>query len=81
MKSYALFQQYIWLVNTIHKYKRLTFDEINRYLLDSDMSDGVPIARSTFNRHRDAILDIPRGDTGACECLYLNEELIYGIKS
>ena len=58
MKSYALFQQYIWLVNTIHKYKRLTFDEINRYWLESDMSEGVPIARSTFNRHRDAILDM-----------------------
>ena len=58
MKSYALFQQYIWLVNTIHKYKRLTFDEINRYWLKSDMSEGVPIARSTFNRHRDAILDM-----------------------
>ena len=58
MKSYALFQQYIWLVNTIHKYKRLTLDEINRYWLETDMSEGLPIARSTFNRHRDAILDM-----------------------
>lgn len=58
MKSYALFQQYIWLVNTIHKYQKLTLDEINRHWLDSDMSEGLPIARSTFNRHRDAILDM-----------------------
>ena len=58
MKSYALFQQYIWLVNTIHKYRKLTLDEINRHWLDSDMSEGLPIARSTFNRHRDAILDL-----------------------
>ena len=58
MKSYALFQQYIWLVNTIHKYKRLTLDEINQYWLETDMSEGLPIARSTFNRHRDAILDM-----------------------
>lgn len=58
MKSYALFQQYIWLVNTIHKYRKLTLDEINRHWLDSDMSEGLPIARSTFNRHRDAILDM-----------------------
>ena len=58
MKSYALFQQYIWLVNTIHKYKRLTLDEINRYWLETDMSEGLSIARSTFNRHRDAILDM-----------------------
>ena len=58
MKSYTLFQQYIWLVNTIHKNKRLTFNEINCYWLESDMSEGVPIVRSTFNRHRDAILDM-----------------------
>ena len=58
MKSYALFQQYIWLVNTIHKYSKLTLDEINQHWLDTDMSEGLPIARSTFNRHRDAILDM-----------------------
>lgn len=58
MKSYALFQQYIWLVNIIHHYKKLTLDEINQYWLDTDMSEGVSIARSTFNRHRDAILDM-----------------------
>ena len=58
MKSYALFQQYIWLVNTIHRYKKLTLDEINQHWLDTDMSEGMSIARSTFNRHRDAILDM-----------------------
>lgn len=58
MKTYVLFQQYIWLVNTIHKYRKLTLDEINQHWLDTDMSEGLPIARSTFNRHRDAILDM-----------------------
>lgn len=58
MKSYALFQQYIWLVKTIHKYKKLTLDEINQHWLETDMSEGLPIVRSTFNRHRDAILDM-----------------------
>ena len=58
MKSYALFQQYIWLVNTIHKYKKLTLDEINQHWLETDLSEGLPIVRSTFNRHRDAILDM-----------------------
>lgn len=58
MKSYALFQQYIWLVNTIHRYGRLTLEEINNYWLETDMSEGGSIARSTFNRHRDAILDM-----------------------
>ena len=58
MKSYALFQQYIWLVKTIHKHKKLTLDEINQHWLETDMSEGLPIVRSTFNRHRDAILDM-----------------------
>lgn len=58
MKSYALFQQYIWLVNTIRKYHKMSLDEINQHWLDTEMSEGLPIARSTFNRHRDAILDM-----------------------
>jgi hypothetical protein len=58
MKAYALFQEYIWLVNTIHRFGRLTLEEINRRWLDTELSEGVPIARSTFNRHRDAILDM-----------------------
>lgn len=58
MKAYALFQEYIWLVNIIHRYGRLTLEEINQHWLDTELSEGVPIARSTFNRHRDAILDM-----------------------
>lgn len=58
MKTYVLFQQYIWLVNTIHKYRRLTFEEINEYWVNTEMSEGLPIPRTTFNRHRDAILDM-----------------------
>ena len=58
MKAYALFQEYIWLVNTIHRFGRLTLEEINRRWLETELSEGVPIARSTFNRHRDAILDM-----------------------
>ena len=55
MKSYALFQQYIWLVGTIHRAGRITLSEINDKWLDTELSEGVPMARSTFNRHRDAI--------------------------
>ena len=58
MKAYALFQEYIWLVNTIHRFGRLTLEEINQRWLDTELSEGIPIARSTFNRHRDAILDM-----------------------
>ena len=58
MKAYALFQEYIWLVNTIHRFGRLTLEEINQRWLDTELSEGIPVARSTFNRHRDAILDM-----------------------
>ncbi len=52
MKTFALFQQYIWLVNTIHKAENgITLEEINQRWLDTDASEGIPIARSTFNRH------------------------------
>ena len=58
MKSYALFQEYIWLVNTIHRAHRITLEEINRKWLETEMSEGISIARSTFNRHKDAIQDM-----------------------
>lgn len=58
MKTYDLFKEYIWLVNTLHQHGRLTLEEINQRWLDTEMSEGVPIARTTFNRHRDSILDM-----------------------
>ena len=58
MKTYALFQQYIWLVNTIYRAKRITLEDINRKWVDNYMSEGLPMVRSTFNRHKDAIQDI-----------------------
>lgn len=58
MKSYALFQQYIWLVNTIYNARRITFEDINRKWVQNYMSEGLPMVRSTFNRHKDAIEDM-----------------------
>ncbi|MBP6971367.1 MAG: WYL domain-containing protein [Bacteroidaceae bacterium] len=58
MKAYALFQQYIWLVNTIHRAGKITLKDINRKWLETELSEGVSIARSTFNRHKDAIQDM-----------------------
>lgn len=54
----ALFKEYIWLVNTIREANGITFAEINDKWLDTEMSDGVELARSTFARHKDAIEDI-----------------------
>jgi len=54
----SLFREYIWLVNTIRRAKRITFAEIQEKWLETEMSGGVEFARSTFNRHKDAIQDI-----------------------
>lgn len=58
MKSYALFQEYIWLVNTIRRARRITLEEINERWVRTEMSGGLAMYRSTFNRHRDAIRDM-----------------------
>ena len=58
MKSYALFQEYIWLVNTIFRAGKISLEEINRKWVETDMSEGLPMVRSTFNRHKDAIQDM-----------------------
>lgn len=58
MRTYALFQEYIWLVTTIHRAGKITLEEINKRWMETDMSGGVSIARSTFNRHKASIEDI-----------------------
>ena len=54
----TLFKQYIWLVNTIYRAKRITLAEINEKWQRTEMSEGMPLSRTTFNRHKDAIEDI-----------------------
>ena len=58
MKTPVLFKEYIWLVNTIYQAGKISFAEINEKWLCTEMSGGVEIARTTFNRHKDAIEDI-----------------------
>ena len=58
MRTPTLFKEYIWLVNTIHSAKRISFADINERWLRTEMSEGIPLSRTTFNRHKDAIEDI-----------------------
>lgn len=58
MKTYDVFKEYIWLVNTIRKARKISLAEINEKWRETDMSGGLDFARSTFNRHKDAIQDI-----------------------
>ncbi len=58
MKASATFKEYIWLVNTIRKAGKISFADLQKKWLDTDMSKGMELQRSTFNRHKDAIEDM-----------------------
>ena len=58
MKIPNKFKEYIWLLNTIRKARKISLADINRKWIQTDMSGGEKMARSTFNRHKDAIEDI-----------------------
>lgn len=58
MTIYNKFKEYIWLVNTIYHAKAITLADINKRWLQTDMSEGIPLSRTTFYRHKTAIEDI-----------------------
>jgi len=58
MKPAQIFHQYIWIINTLRANKRLTFEQLNQKWQEDGVADGNPLQRSSFNRHRDAILDM-----------------------
>lgn len=58
MKIPTLFKEYIWLIETIYQAGKITFAEINEKWRRREESGGVEFARTTFNRHRDAIMDM-----------------------
>lgn len=58
MRTPALFKEYTWLVRTIYRARRISLVELNERWVETDMSGGVEMARTTFNRHKDAIQEI-----------------------
>lgn len=58
MKIPILFKEYIWLIETIYQAGKITFDELNEKWQKKEESEGMALSRTTFNRHRDAILDM-----------------------
>ena len=58
MPSPTLFREYVWLVDTLKRVDGLTLREINERWLREEMSGGVELSRTTFNRPRDAVLDV-----------------------
>lgn len=58
MTIYSKFKEYIWLVNTIYHAKAISLADINKRWLQTDMSEGITLSRTTFFRHKSAIEDI-----------------------
>ena len=58
MKQAQIFHQYIWIINTLRACRKLTLEELNQKWMNDGVIDGNPLQRSSFNRHRDAILNI-----------------------
>lgn len=50
-----LISRYVWIVDTLSRYERLTREEINRLWMRSHLSDGNPLPERTFYHYRRAI--------------------------
>lgn len=58
MKASKIFRQYIWLTDTIYRSGGITLQELNDRWVKTELSEGLPMTRMTFNRHRIAIEEI-----------------------
>jgi predicted DNA-binding transcriptional regulator YafY len=58
MKPAQIFHQYVWIINTLRTCRGLTLEELNQKWQADAVTDGNPLKRSSFNRHRDAIQDM-----------------------
>ena len=50
-----LINRYVWLVDTISRYGRITLKDLNEAWLNSPLSEDRPLARRTFFHYRDAV--------------------------
>lgn len=49
--------KYIWIVDTIQRYGRITLENLNDLWVNSSLSDGKKLSRRTFYNHRQAIAE------------------------
>ena len=53
--SKGLINKYIWIIDTIQRYGRITREELNALWVKSSFSEGEPIPRRTFYSYRQGI--------------------------
>lgn len=51
-------QEYVWLVKTIWQAGKITLEDLSGRWERSELNNGSPMPRSTFNRHRSAVQEI-----------------------
>lgn len=56
--SANIFGRYVWLMDILRRYKRLTFQEINELWQESGLGYGEELPLKTFHNHKKAIKDI-----------------------
>ena len=55
MKAPELFQIYNWFIDTINRSGGISLNELNQLWIQTEVSNGIPMSRTTFNRYRDSI--------------------------
>ena len=58
MKPAKIFQQYIWIVNTLRQYRKLSLEQLNELWVKDEVIGGEALNRKSFMRHKDAILNM-----------------------
>ncbi|MEG0701689.1 MAG: WYL domain-containing protein, partial [Muribaculaceae bacterium] len=51
----GLINRYVWLIDTIQRYGRITREDLNNLWVKSSLSDGEPIPRRTFYNYRQGV--------------------------
>ncbi len=57
-RGQSLISKYVWVIETIHRRRKISFKELNRRWLDDDISRGVKIPKRTFDNWRYVIWDM-----------------------
>ena len=50
--------KYVWIINAVYQAGKITYEELNEKWLDDDISNGKSLPKRTFDRWREAILDM-----------------------
>lgn len=58
MKNTDTFRQYTWIVDTILRNERISFERIGHLWIVNDLNEGKPLSRTTFYRLRQSIIDM-----------------------